>query len=434
MIRGVRSAWPWLLALAFACACIVFALAHAQALRAPATQAQPPGDRRILMMLRIPPAHFRPDLAYVGGYRNQPDAQSRRRLALQLADGHGLRLVEGWPMPALGVDCFVLEAPTVEAGVRELPRLLADPRVESAQFVQRFRVLADRSDDPLSPAQPAMRDWRLRELHRVATGRGVLVAAIDSGLDESHPDLRGQDIAVRNFVEGQPYRAEAHGTSVGGIIVARPDNGAGIVGIAPGAALLALRACAQAGSAGAADCDTFGLAKALQFALDAGAKVINLSLTGPPDRLLGRLIDVALQRGAVVVGAVDREAQDAGFPANHPGVLAVTGTDDPRRLPEAIVRVPDRGIPAPVPGGGWNLVSGSSFATAQVSGLVALLRQLAPRTDAQGIRMAFAPDPALGLPAQRPAGVDACRIVERVAGRCACGCAPGDASGRGARR
>ena len=84
--------------------------------------------------------------------------------------------------------------------------------------------------------------------------------------------------------------------------------------------------------------------------------MINLSLTGPPDRLLGRLIDVALQRGAVVVGAVDRDAQDAGFPANHPGVLAVTGTDDPRRLPDAIVRVPDHGIPrrCPAAAGTWS--------------------------------------------------------------------------------
>jgi hypothetical protein len=383
-------------------------------------------ERRILMLLRVPPAHYRPDLAYGGGYQSQPGAQARKRLARRLAADHGLRLVEDWPMPALGLDCFVLEAPSAEARARELPRLAADPRVESAQPVQRFRLLASSTGDPLAAAQPAMRTWHLRELHRLATGRGVLVASIDSGIDTRHPDLRAQDIAVRNFVDGQDYRAEAHGTSVGGIIVAEPDNGAGIVGIAPDAALLALRACAQT-DAGTAACDSFGLAKALQFALDARAQVVNLSLTGPEDRLLGRLIDVALERGAIVVGAVDPEGDAAGFPASHPGVLAVTGSGDPRRRASHVLQVPDRGIPAPVPGGGWELVSGSSFASAQLSGLVALAWELAPRAAGARVRAAFSSGP-VGLAAQRPRNVDACQVFERVAGVCACGCASANAS------
>lgn len=384
-------------------------------------------DRRILMLLRVPAAHYRPDLAYGGGYQSPPGAQARRRLARQLAQAHGLRLVEGWPMPALGLDCFVLEAPSVDARARELPRLLADPRVESAQPVQRFHLLSVGGGDPLAQAQPAVRAWRLQELHRLSTGRGVLVASIDSGIDTRHPDLRGQDIATRNFIDGQAYRAEAHGTSVGGIIVARPDNGAGIVGIAPGAALLALRACAQTG-AGGATCDSFGLAKALQFALDARARVVNLSLTGPQDPLLARLIDVALERGAVVVGAADPASDAVGFPASHAGVLAVTGSDDPRPRDPGVLKVPDRGIPAPVPGGGWDLVSGSSYATAQLSGLVALAWQFSPRTSGTRMRAAFSPGPGLGLPAQRPGNVDACEVFERVAARCACSCASADAS------
>lgn len=208
---------------------------------------------------------------------------------------------------------------------------------------------------------------------------------------------------------------------MGGIIVARPGNGAGIVGIAPDAELLALRACVQAGAA--AECDSFGLAKALQFAVDARAQVVNLSLTGPQDRLLGRLIDVALRRGAVVVGAVDPASAAAGFPASHPGVLAVAGSGDPHRRAPDVLQVPDRGIPAPVPGGGWELVSGSSFASAQLSGLVALAWEMAPRTSGARVRDAFSPAPALGLAAQGPRNVDACEVFERISGRCACGCA-----------
>ncbi len=416
------------LLLAFACLCCAVPAAHARdAEQAQRTRQANADERRILVMLRVPARHYRPDLAYGGGYRSQPGAQARRRLAGRLADAHGLRLVDDWPMPALGLDCFVLEAPSAATRASVLPRLAADPRVESAQAVQSFRLLAAAAGDPLAGAQPAMRAWHLRALHRVATGRGVRVASIDSGLDTRHPDLRGQDIATRNFVDGQDYRAEAHGTSVGGIIVARPDNGAGIVGIAPDAALLALRACTQAGDRIAA-CDSFGLAKALQFALDAGAQVVNLSLTGPEDRLLGRLIDAALQRGVVVVGAVDPASDAAGFPAGHPGVLAVAGSGDPRRRAPGVLRVPDRGIPAPVPGGGWTLVSGNSFASAQLSGLVALAWQLAPRDGGARVRAAFSPVPALGLAAQGPRDVDACAVFERVSGGCTCGCADADAS------
>lgn len=423
----IRPLHGLLAAFAFACLCCMAPLAHAwQADPMQITRQESADERRILVMLRVPPRHHRPDLAYGGGYRSQPGAQARKRLAGRLAQAHGLRLVEDWPMPALGLDCFVLEAPSADARARELPRLAADPRVESAQAVQAFRLLAADAGDPLADAQPAMRAWHLRALHRVATGRGVLVASIDSGVDVRHPDLRGQDIATRNFIDGQDYRAEAHGTSVGGIIVARPGNGAGIVGIAPDAALLALRACTQADDRVAA-CDSFGLAKALQFALTAGAQVVNLSLTGPEDPLLGRLIDAALRRGAVVVGAVDPASDGSGFPASHPGVLAVAGSGDPRRRAPGVLQAPDRGIPAPVPGGGWDLVSGSSFASAQLSGLVALAWQLAPRSSGAHVRAAFSPVPALGLPAQRPRNVDACEVFERVSGRCACGCADVDA-------
>jgi subtilisin family serine protease len=65
------------------------------------------------------------------------------------------------------------------------------------------------------------------------------------------------------------------------------------------------------------------VAKALQFALDRDAKVINLSLGGPSDTLLARLVNAAMARGAVVVAASDAKYPDGGFPASLPGVLAV---------------------------------------------------------------------------------------------------------------
>ena len=395
--------------------------------------------RQLLLMLRVPPPHFRPEAGYGGGYRDAPGRDARRRVARSLARAHGLRLVDDWPMPALGLDCFVMEAPSAGLRAQLLAQLAADPRVESVEPMQAFRVLADGTaggGDPLAATQPAMTDWHLRELHKLATGRHVTVAALDTGVDATHPDLRGQQLQTRNFIDGNAYAGETHGTAVAGIIAARADDGVGIAGIAPGVRLLGLRACSQLARGGAA-CSSFSLAKALQFALEAKAQVFNLSLTGPRDRLLGRLLDVALARGVSVVGAVDVQAADGGFPASHPGVLAVAGLQPPRplpmgTLPSSVLRAPDRGIPAPRPGGGWDLVSGTSFAAAQVSGLVALLRELSPRLGATDLRAALS-TPAtstpmastpigLGLAPKRPPSIDACAAVGRVAGRCACDC------------
>ncbi|MFC3550300.1 S8 family serine peptidase [Lysobacter cavernae] len=390
-----------------------------------ATPEQAMAERQLLLMLRAPPPHFRPDADYAGDYQTAPGRHARRRIARELAREHGLRLRDDWPMPALGLDCFVLEAVSGDARTRIVPRLAADPRVESVQPMQLFRLRgAGRlgAGDPLSAAQPAVARWHLRQLHTLATGRRVVVAALDTGVDVHHPDLHGQVAVTRDFVDGGATPAETHGTQVAGIIGARSDDGIGIAGVAPQARLLALRACWQSpGADGAAACSSFTLAKALQFALDADAQVLNLSLTGADDRLLARLLDAALQRGVTVVAAVDVDVDDGGFPAAHPGVLAVAGVHDHGARP-GVLLAPDRGIPAPTPGGGWTLVSGPSYAAAQVSGLVALLRELSPRLRATQLRAALAPAPGLGLASRRPTLIDACAAVVRVAQRCACDC------------
>ena len=283
---------------------------------------RPTEERQLLLMLRVPPPHFRPDAYAAGSYESAPGREARRRIARTLARNHDLHLIDDWPMPALGLDCFVLEATTDESSRRAVELLAADPRVESVQPMQLFRTLG--AGDPLSAAQPAVADWHLRELHTLATGRNVTVASLDTGVDTTHPDLRGQVALTRNFVDAGTMPVEKHGTEIAGILVARADNGIGIAGIAPHARLLALRACwLPARENSAAICSSFTLAKALQFALAQRADVFNLSLSGPPDRLLARLLDTALQQGVIVVGAVDKHATDGGFPATHPGVFAV---------------------------------------------------------------------------------------------------------------
>jgi subtilisin family serine protease len=272
--------------------------------------------------------------------------------------------------------------------------------------------------------QPTAQQWHLDELHATATGRGITVAVIDSAVDVDHVDLHTRIAEQRDFVATGAIPAEQHGTAVAGIIAAQADNGLGIVGVAPGARLLALRACQQVTATDgspATTCRSFALAKALQHAIEERADVINLSLTGPPDRLLARLVDAALARGASVVAAKAPQADGATFPGSHAGVIAVS-SDAIDASPGAVL-APGRDIPTTLPMSRWGLVSGSSFAAAQVSGLIAVLRELegpGPRTrrwwSAHGDR---------GGPAAAGAGpLDACELARVAAQACVCACLP----------
>jgi subtilisin family serine protease len=378
-------------------------------------------ERQVLVMLRAAPPHFRPDVDYAGGYDTRVGRDARRRIAEALASQYGLRIIDSWPMVALGVDCFVMESTGNDSLAPLVERMSADARVESIQSMNLFRVLAH--NDPLYLLQPSAKLWHLDEIHKVTTGRQVRVAEVDTGVEIDHPDLAGQVAVTRNFVDERSSVAEVHGTAVAGIIAARADNGQGIAGVAPGSRLMALRACWQApGESAAAVCNSFTLAKALQFSLDERAEVINLSLGGPRDRLLERLLDVASARGIAIVAAVDADGRDGGFPASHPGVLAIAG-DDAHDVTADMVLGPGRDIPTTIVGQKWGFVTGSSFAAAHITGLVALLRELAPNLPPQQLREALLSPARPGALADRRTVVDACAAVARIGGICACACA-----------
>jgi subtilisin family serine protease len=377
--------------------------------------------RQILVMLRLPPPHFRPDADYATGYHLLFGRDARRRIAEALAEEHNLKLIADWPMLALGVDCFVMEIPAENSAAYLVERLSQDPRVESVQRMNLFQVLGH--NDPLYPLQPSAKLWHLADLHEIATGKDVRVAQIDTGVEVNHPDLDGRVTLAQNFVDGSPYVAETHGTAVAGIIAARADDGIGIAGVAPRAKLMALRACWQESDfSDAAFCSSFTLAKALQFSLEHNAQVINLSLGGPPDRLLERLMNVALAHGVTIVAAVDPQIGNGGFPASHAGVLAVSG-DEAREARADFLLAPGRDIPTTTPGRRWSFVAGSSFAAAHVTGMVALLRELTPRITSAQIHDALAPAATSGLAAGRPVMIDACAAIARAAATCACACA-----------
>jgi subtilisin family serine protease len=371
---------------------------------------------QILVLIKMPPEHFRLGADYGGDYGSTAGQGARRHLAQRVATAHHLKLVDSWPMPLIGLDCFIMAVPsgmTSEGAAAEVSR---DGRVAWSEPMNLFRgqgaQIAAGYNDPLYPAQPVSQQWRLSFLHRLATGKGVTVAVIDSGIDTRHPDLVGQVSTNQNFVTSSPPPVEIHGTGVAGIIAARADNHLGIVGVAPQARLMALRACWQPDAALAATvCNSLTLAKAIHYAIDRRAQVINLSLSGPDDPLLGKLLQIGITRGVTVVAAFDPGQHDGGFPASQPGVVAVSDENVAGRRSH-VYTAPGRDVPTTQPGGRWYLVNGSSYAAASVSGLVALMRERHSQVS-----------PPLSLVAARSGGgtIDACASLLGAA-PCDCSC------------
>jgi subtilisin family serine protease len=380
-------------------------------------------DRQILVMINHPPDHYRANGAYGGGYGDELARSARDRAARVIAHKYGLTFVEEWPMPMIGVDCFVMVVPDGRSTNAVAEQISHDADVSWAEpvelYTSRGGAVQTFPNDPLFGAEPATAQWRLADLHRMASGRGTRVAVVDSGIDERHPALAGQIAVNRNFVSGQPFVAEQHGTAVAGIIAAKGNNPAGVVGVAPNTKLLGLRACSQ--SRASTTCDTLSLAKALYFAVENRADIINLSLSGPDARLLREILKIAYVRGTTVVAAFDPKLSGGGFPASVPGVIAVA--DAPVAGPHGEVYLaPGRDVPTTEPGGRWFLVNGSSFAAAHVSGLVALIRER--RRSA----------PLIFISQGRGGPIDACATLVRAIGACECTCNSGRSAVAGGHR
>jgi len=308
-------------------------------------------------------------------------SQLARQTMRSLESEYGVHEVSAWPIAPLHMHCAVLEVP---AGVNRdtlLTAMAHDERIKLAQPLQSFatRTEATRTEeynDPYVELQRGFQQMDVAGAHPWSRGEGVKVAIIDTGADTEHVDLRANVAAAVNFVDSddKQFQRDRHGTEVAGVIAAVANNGEGIVGIAPSARLLLLKACWQVqADADAARCNSFTLARALVAALDAHAQIVNLSLAGPPDPLLSGLIREGLRRGVLFVGAAPHDAGEAGEGLLHqPGVIEVASVGN---QPESnsVLYAPGREILTLLPGGHYDFATGDSIATAQVSGVLALL-------------------------------------------------------------
>jgi subtilisin family serine protease len=293
----------------------------------------------------------------------------------EIATRHSLTLVSEWPIEQLQMHCVLFRIPPGTTREAMIERLKADKRVLIAQPLNDFETTA--ADDPYSKLQSNVSALDVVEAHNFSRGAGIRVAIIDTGVDTLHPDLAGRTQVVRNYIDDDEaaFRNDRHGTQVAGLIAAASNNGIGIIGVAPDVRLMIYKACWQLTASTAGRCNSFTIAQALADALTAKAQVINLSFVGPRDPLLEALVARATSAGVIVVGAVSDDPH-LGFPARLPLVLAVAEAEKTLGViggEDGILRAPGRDIVTLVPNGHYDFASGNSLATAQISGVAALL-------------------------------------------------------------
>ena len=381
-------------ALLFAVACLAWgACAHAQTGDVVVSM---DSDRDIVLAVANPvdppPTHAGSSLL---GYAPSGNYGAGQRAVSSLAalqrSFHWRQLV-GWPIKSLDLYCIVLEPPAGTDRDTLLAALARDQRVQLAEPLRNFSVYSNRQqdahkyNDPYADLQRGFVETAAAVAQTATQGAGVDVAIVDTGADATHPDLKGQIRDVHNLVDddASAFDRDPHGTEVAGIIGAIADNHIGIVGMAPKATLSVYKACwYPTGSDAGARCNSFTLAKALAAVMDTNARIVNLSLGGPADPLLSRLLQGVLQRH-VVIAALPPDAKLDGFPADVPGVIVVNSSGSAVD-PPGVLNAPGNDILTTQPDGGYDFTSGSSMAAAQVSGIAALLVSLDPGLDGRAI-------------------------------------------------
>lgn len=342
------------------------------------------------------------------------------RVAQELAENYRLRAVFSWPMASVGCTCIVYEVPVNRSPAEIAARLATDPRVRAAAPIHSYRTLG--AGDPYSNLQKGAQMLHVEQAHRVATGRGVRVAVVDTGVDLDHPDLRGRIVKAGNFVDrgATSFTSDVHGTAVAGVIAADEGNGIGIYGVAPDAEVYALKACwPDLPGSSQAQCNSYTLAKAVDYAITERAQVMNFSLAGPDDPILAALLKAALGKGIAVIAAT-APAVGESFPASLEGVIPVVDTDlegrprsTPAAVPGALLGAPGVDVLTTVPRGSYDFFSGSSFAAAEVTGIAALLLEIDPGLKPADLYAALAKNGrAIGVAAGTdPRLVDACSAL-----------------------
>jgi len=271
--------------------------------------------------------------------------------------------------------------------------LYAEPNyvVRAIMPTERRPVASLGGDDLLGSLWGMVKTGATKVWAKVPGDRKVTVAVVDTGIDHAHPDFSGRVNKGRDVVnnDDDAMDDQGHGTHCAGTIAAGLGNG-GVVGVAPGVSLLAVKVLDANGSGSYA-----GVAEGIVYAADQGAPIISMSLGGSrTSKVLEDAVAHAIRKGSLIVAAAGNDgSDDPSYPAALPGVMAVSASQRDDRLAyfsntgnHVSVAAPGVDILSTVPGGQYESLDGTSMACPHVSGLAALVKSRFPAYSAKQVR------------------------------------------------
>ena len=314
-----------------------------------------------------------------GGYRASLEL---KRFGKKQARRYNLDLQDQWFIESLSVYCLVVRFNGDATSTMEA--LKKNKRVQWVQPSNEFELLSSDSDRPTShqsaphqPTQPTVNSFGSKAASHI-DGAGVIVAIIDSAVDQSHRDFNGAIKRNIDFVSGvrgvSDTSGERHGTAIAGVMISQSSTELGVVGVSPAITLESYRGCWEQPELQLTRCNTLSLARALDAVIKSEADILNLSLSGPQDNLLDRLIQRVVERGGIVVAAFDpQRSMQKRFPSPREGVLIVRAQGLDSRYADVFTAPGERVVAKP--GNGYDYMHGHSVASAYTSGVLALRKQ-----------------------------------------------------------
>ena len=296
----------------------------------------------------------------------------------------------------------------VSTGGRSVDQAIADLRADPAVAVvePNYRVeLTDESgelgivvNDPETGDQYSLDRMRVRDAWTRTTGATNVIAVLDTGAQLNHPDLAGRLVTGIDLVndDSNPTDDNGHGTWVSGIIAAKANDGYGIAGISWTDKVMPVKIMDGTGTGNTAD-----LMAGIRWAADHGADVINMSVGGfPYSQLVQDAVNYAWVNGVVLVGAAgNNRRSETYYPASYDNVVSVSATQPEDEFSNWSSWGPKVDVSAPGSSvlttncytctyadhdswGTHTYISGTSFATPNTAGVIALVRARWPNAHA----------------------------------------------------
>ncbi len=245
------------------------------------------------------------------------------------------------------------------------------------------------STDLGDPAQYVVQKLDLAAVHRITEGNDVVIALIDSRIDLRQPDFADRIVDSYDAGCGPAAPPDTHGTGMAGAIASH----VGLLGIAPDAKIMAI--CAFGGTGSSVEATSANIIRGLDYAIAHNAKIVNMSFAGPQDPALAQELQIAREKGILVIAAAGNAGPTSPplYPGADPNVLAVTATDAHDRLFSGAnqgdyiaIAAPGVNVLVPAPNARVQYTTGTSVASANVSGVAALLFAEQPTRSPEDVR------------------------------------------------